>query len=85
MAFIDEVLEGYFLRLGKVEAYARAYWAFLKNEGPYPEPSKFGITDDKASGNTHKAGVSDLSIGPAATRCRSVDHGHTQNAVGSPP
>jgi hypothetical protein len=48
MAFQDEVLGGYFASLGKSEAYARAYWAHLKGEGPYPQLQDFGITDNAA-------------------------------------
>ena len=42
----DESLEAYFISLGKLEIYARAYWAYLKGKGERPEPPKEpGISD----------------------------------------
>jgi hypothetical protein len=42
----DESLEAYFTSLGKLEVYARAYWAYLKGKGERPEPPKdVGITE----------------------------------------
>jgi len=37
---MEELLEAYFTSLGKLEEYARAYWAFLKGKGERPEPPK---------------------------------------------
>ena len=36
----DESLEAYFISLGKLEIYARAYWAYLKGKGERPDPPK---------------------------------------------
>jgi hypothetical protein len=48
MSFHDEVLEGYFIRLGsKAEAYGRAYWLHLKGQGPQPKPEDYGITSNQ--------------------------------------
>jgi hypothetical protein len=42
----DESLEAYFISLGKLEIYARAYWAYLKGKGERPEPPKdVGVSD----------------------------------------
>ena len=43
MAFVDEILEGYFTSLGKAEKYARAQWVFLNGQGPQPQPTAFGV------------------------------------------
>jgi hypothetical protein len=47
MSFRDEVLEGYFLSLGKAEAYGRAYWLHLKGQGPQPKPENYGLTSNE--------------------------------------
>jgi hypothetical protein len=42
----DEALEAYFTSLGRLEVYARAYWAYLKGRGERPEPPRdVGISD----------------------------------------
>ena len=42
----DEALEAYYTSLGKLEVYARAYWAYLKGKGERPEqPKDVGISD----------------------------------------
>ena len=44
----DEQLESWFVSLGKAETYARAYWAWLKRQGPQPNPKEYGIADHMA-------------------------------------
>jgi hypothetical protein len=41
----DDRLEGFFLGLGADrERYARAQWRHLKQQGPMPNPTDFGIS-----------------------------------------
>jgi len=49
MRFVDEVLEGYFQRLGAApEAYATQYWRFLHGEGVQPDHRQHEVSDRDA-------------------------------------